>query len=87
MAQTALQSIPQLLRRKAIESATGTARSTIYRRIKQGLFPQPVDLGGGIVGWPADEVAAINSARIAGKSDVEIKQLVSALMSARKGAV
>jgi prophage regulatory protein len=36
------------------------------------------------VGWPANEVAALNAARIAGKSDDEIRQLVRKLEAARK---
>ena len=35
-------------------------------------------------GWPAHEVAALNAARIAGKSDDEIRILVQQLESARK---
>jgi len=38
------------------------------------------------VGWPAHEVATLNAARIAGKSDVEIRALVKDLEAARKTA-
>jgi prophage regulatory protein len=72
-----------ILRRPSIEISTGMARTTIYRRIKQNLFPRPVDLGGGIVGWPANEIEAVNQARIAGKSDDEIKRLVAKLHEGR----
>lgn len=37
-------------------------------------------------GWPSSEVAAINAARIAGKSDEEIRELVLKLEAARKWA-
>ncbi|MBV8657758.1 MAG: AlpA family phage regulatory protein [Burkholderiales bacterium] len=76
----------QLLRRPAVEQLTGKSRSTIYRDIESGLLPAPVHLGGGIVGWPADEVAAVNAARIAGASDEDVRKLVSGLMIARKEA-
>jgi prophage regulatory protein len=36
------------------------------------------------VGWPSSEVAAINAARIAGKTDDEIRALVVKLEEARK---
>ena len=36
------------------------------------------------VGWPSYEVAAINAARIAGKTDEEIRALVVKLEAARK---
>lgn len=44
----------------------------------------PVNLGGRSVGWPEREVAAINAALIAGKSESEIKELVRKLVSDRK---
>lgn len=41
-----------ILRWKQGESRTGLSRSTIYARIAAGLFPSPIDLGGGrAVGW------------------------------------
>lgn len=72
-----------ILRRKQVEAAIGGSRSLIYLRISQGLFTKPVSLGARAVGWPAREVAAINSARIAGKSEDEIRKLVQRLQAAR----
>jgi len=72
-----------ILRRKQVEAATGGSRSVIYLRISQGLFTKPVSLGARAVGWPACEVAAINKARIAGKTDNEIRSLVQRLQAAR----
>jgi prophage regulatory protein len=43
-----------------------------------------VSLSGRAVGWPAHEVEAVNTARIAGKPDAEIRALVAQLESARK---
>ena len=62
---------------------TGLARSTVYLRIEQGLLPKPVSLGGKAVGWPASEISQINAARIAGKSNEEIKSLVDELENQR----
>jgi prophage regulatory protein len=72
-----------LIRRPVVEQATGDSKSTIYRKIQRGLFTKPVQIGGDRVAWPANEVQAINQARIAGKSDEEIKQLVIKLEEAR----
>lgn len=83
---TVLPIINPLLRRPDVEQATGDSRSTIYRKIEAGLFPKSVQIGGERVAWPANEVQAINQARIAGKSDEEIKQLVIELEAARKVA-
>jgi prophage regulatory protein len=75
-----------ILRLPAVRASTGLSRSTIYLRIAQGVFPRPVSLGGRAVGWPAGEIAALNAARIAGKSNSEIRDFVVQLEAARKTA-
>lgn len=75
-----------ILRRRQAEAASGYSRSTIYLRISQGLWTKPIPLGARAVGWPASEVAALNAARIAGKSDAEIRDLVVRLETARRAA-
>jgi prophage regulatory protein len=78
--------VQAILRLPAVKAESGASRSTIYLRIQQGLWPKPVRLGPRSVGWPAGEVAAINAARIAGKTDDEIRELVVKLEVARKTA-
>lgn len=73
-----------IYRLPTVKSESGLSRSTIYLRIAQGLWTKPVSLGARAVGWPSSEVAAINAARIAGKSDQEIRVLVSKLEASRK---
>jgi prophage regulatory protein len=75
-----------ILRIPAVKSESGLSRSTIYLRISQKLWTKPVSLGARAVGWPSDEVDAINAARIAGKTDDEIRALVAKLPAARKDA-
>lgn len=70
----------------AVKSESGLSRSTIYLRIAQGLWTKQVSLGPRCVGWPAHEVAALNAARIAGKTDEEIRALVAKLEAARRTA-
>lgn len=72
-----------ILRLPSVKSESGQSRSTIYLRITQGLWTKPVSLGPRAVGWPAHEVGALNAARIAGKSDEEIRALVVKLEAAR----
>jgi prophage regulatory protein len=79
--------VQTILRLPAVRKECGDARSTTYLRIKQGLWTKPVRLGPRSVGWPAGEVAAINAARIAGKTDDEIRALVIKLEAARTQAV
>jgi len=76
--------INTILRIPVVKSESGLSRSTIYLRISQGLWTKPVSLGPRAVGWPSNEVAALNAARIAGKSDDEIRTLVTKLEAARK---
>lgn len=76
----------KILRLPAVKSESGLSRSTIYLRISQGLWTKPISLGARAVGWPSSEVAAINTARIAGKTDKEIRALVVKLEAARKSA-
>lgn len=75
-----------ILRLPAVRIQSGLSRSTIYLRISQGLWTKPINLGARAVGWPSSEVEALNAARIAGKTDDEIRQLVIKLQAARKAA-
>ena len=73
-----------ILRLPFVLNERGRSRSAHYLDIQQGLFTQPVHIGLRAVGWPSSEVAAINAARIAGKSNDEIRALVTKLEAARK---
>ena len=75
-----------ILRLPAVLVDTGLSRSTIYLRIAQGAFTHPVSLGARAVGWPANEVTSINAARIAGRSEAQVRELVLELEAARKAA-
>lgn len=81
------QTAMTILRRKQVAAETGYSRSTIYLRISQGLFVKPISLGARAVGFPASEVASLNAARIASKSDSEIRALVIKLHAARGAAM
>lgn len=48
----------RILRLRQVIDKTGLTKSTIYRRIKAGEFPGPVDLGGYIAGWRQSEIDA-----------------------------
>lgn len=73
-----------MLRMPAVKAETGhRSHASIYNAIKAGLFTMPVQIGQRSVGWPSDEVQAINAARISGKSDTDIRELVNQLHAAR----
>ena len=73
-----------ILRMPAVKAETGhRSHASIYNAIRGGLFTKPVQIGERSVGWPDDEVKAINAARIAGKSESEIRELVNRLHAKR----
>jgi prophage regulatory protein len=76
----------KILRKPAVVAMTGESKSTLYLRISAGLFTPAVSLGPRSVGWPEHEAQAILAARIAGKTEGDIKSLVSSLIAARKNA-
>jgi prophage regulatory protein len=76
----------RILRLPTVLKERGRSRSAHYLDIQQGLFTRPVPIGARAVGWPANELATLNAARIAGKSDDEIRILVAKLETDRKTA-
>lgn len=73
----------RILRIKQIKAQTGLPNSTIYDHIGKGLFCHPIKLSERCSGWLETEVTAIMGARIAGKSDADIKSLVIELENQR----
>ena len=68
----------------AVKAETGhRSHASIYNAINAGTFTKPVKIGERSVGWPSEEVQAINAARIAAKSDAEIRELVNRLHAKR----
>ena len=72
-----------LLRRPAVYARYPLGRTQLYANIQRGLFVKPIRLSERAVAWPAHEVDALCAARIAGKSDDEIRALVSQLEASR----
>jgi prophage regulatory protein len=59
------QSVETILRWRAVSSRTGLSRPTIWRLVRAGRFPKPVELSSAqAVGWVASEVEAWVQARI-----------------------
>jgi prophage regulatory protein len=49
----------EILRRPAVLARTKMSRATLYRRMAEGSFPKPIELGSKyMVGWLASEVEA-----------------------------
>lgn len=73
-----------ILRVPATLVETGASRSKLYADVAAGLFTRPVKLGPRASGFPSDEVQSIVRARIAGRTDEEIRALVRRLEAARQ---
>ena len=77
-----------ILRMPAVKAETGhRSHASIYTAIREGLFTKPVPIGQRSVGWPDYEVRAINTARIAGKSNADLKELVNRLHAKRSDSL
>lgn len=75
----------QILRMESVKAATGhKSHASIYNAIRDGLFTQPVQIGSRAVGWPDYEVHALCQARVAGWSNVAIRDLVTNLHQKRQ---
>jgi prophage regulatory protein len=73
-----------ILRKPEVKAESGwRSDASVSSAVRAGLLTKPVQLGPRSVGWPDYEVKAINAARIAGKSDSEIKALVNRLHAKR----
>lgn len=81
-----MQTSYTIKRGKDARAQFGIASSTFYEWIARGLMPPGIALGWRSVGWPARELDAIAAARIAGKTEDEIRALVRDLIAARTTA-
>ena len=70
--------LPEVKRRRGFR-----ADASVYNEVRDGLFTTGVAIGPRSKGWPDYEIDAINSARVAGKSDAEIRNLVKVLHAKR----
>jgi prophage regulatory protein len=78
-----MKKCPRLLKLPEVESLSGLKQTSIYTQAKTGVFPPPIKLTARSSAWIEDEVAEVNRARIAGKTDQEIRALVTRLVAAR----
>ena len=58
--------LPEVLRR------TGMGKTTIYKRVREGAFPSPVQLGEGMVAWVEAEVDAWQAKLIAVREELTL---------------
>ena len=61
------------------------SKSTLFSQINQGLMPKSISLGIRSRGYIQHELDAVLLARVQGKSDDQIKELVLSLVANRQG--
>ena len=74
---------PRIIRKPDVINETGLSKSTLYNRIKDGLFPPPISLGARAVGFVKSECEAVINAMIAEQTPEQIKALVITLVQQR----
>ena len=75
-----------ILRLPEVKRAFGhKSDASIYNAIRAGLHTTGVAIGQRARGWPDYEVSTLVAARIAGKSDADIRALVNAMHAKRTG--
>ena len=52
------QPADRLLTRREVEARAGLSRSSLYRLMRQGMFPEPIRVGVRAVRWPSSEIDA-----------------------------
>jgi prophage regulatory protein len=52
-----------ILRISDVTAKTGLSRVSIWRKVRAGQFPAPIELSTNTIGWPESEVAAWQSSR------------------------
>jgi prophage regulatory protein len=69
--------------KECMKAAGYPSKTSIYTRIKAGTWTKPIAVSAKTVGWPAGEVLALCSARIAGADDQVLQALVAKLHTKR----
>ena len=77
-----------ILRLPSVKDKFGhRADASVYNAIREGLCTTGVAIGQRARGWPDYEIDAINAARVAGKSNAELRELVNRLHAKRSDLV
>jgi prophage regulatory protein len=74
----------RIIRNKDALEMFGLSKTTFYERIRAGLIPPPISLGGFAKGWWEHELLVIMSKLIAGANKEKLKATVIELLEQRK---
>ena len=74
---------PKLIRLSEVLNRCPISRSTLYKQIKAGLFPRPVQISDNCVAWIESEIDKILLVKITAFDREQIKKLVRELEDGR----
>lgn len=74
---------PKLIRLSEVLDRYPVSRSTLYKQIKQGVFPRPIQISDRSVAWIESEISQILFAKIQDRGTEDTRRLVSALENER----
>lgn len=77
----------QALRQRDISARYAIARATLYVLITRGLWTNPCHRGRRVSFWPAYECEILHAARVAGRCDDDIRNIVRRLEAERAQAL
>lgn len=77
---------PRLMRLSEVLDLYPVSRSTLYKQIKRGIFPRPIQISDKSIAWIESEIDQILLAKIQGCDAEEIRQLVMVLVNGRNSA-
>ena len=75
----------QIVKQPSVLNKFQFSKSTLFTQINAGLMPPSISLGERSKGFILSELDAVLSARVAGQSNDQIKELVKSLVAKRKG--
>ena len=75
----------RILRKPEVKHAAGwRSDASVSSAVNSGLLTKPIQISPRAVGWPDFEIEAITAAQIAGKTEADIRDLVTRLHSKRQ---
>lgn len=79
------QNAIKFLRRRDVLRVMALSETELYRRLHDGRFVSPISYGTRMKVWPAAEIWALADAYLSGKTEDEIRALVTQMEEARHG--
>lgn len=74
----------RVLRKTEVLTITGLSNTGIFELTKAGFFPTKIPISNRCIGYYEHEIHALINARAAGRSDKQIRELVTLMIAKRK---